>query len=258
MTSTSVLNWQMTGFFLVALTLLIFAMRLVAMWLAVGSSPDRWWVFWLLPSPNSLRRLRPAVDPWRLLLRTGLWFAAVCLGYRVFGWLVGAGRVRGLWVSYAALPILLSMMEFLSSLITALMLPSGELFPSVHGRPVLARGIADFWAHRWNLWFSDWFRSAVLTRLRRRPASALVLIFAISGAMHEWVINVPLYGLTGRARFGSMMIYFLLQAAGLLLERRFLKDRDGLKRAFAWLVIVAPAPLVMNEGLLRTLHLWPE
>ena len=46
--------------------------------------------------------------------------------------------------------------------------------------------------------------------------------------------------------------------AGILLERRFLKGRDRLRVAFAWLVILAPAPLIMNEGLLRTLHLWPE
>jgi len=122
----------------------------------------------------------------------------------------------------------------------------------------LARSIADFWGRRWNLWFSDWFRYAILTRLRRWPALALILIFAVSGVMHEWVINVPLYYLTGRALFGSMMVYFLLQAAGILLERRFLRHHERLRVGFAWLVILAPAPLIMNEGLLRTLHLWSE
>jgi hypothetical protein len=76
--------------------------------------------------------------------------------------------------------------------------------------------------------------------------------------MHEWVINVPLYYLTGAAWFGSMMIYFPLQAVGILVERRFLKRYAGLRVGFAWFVILAPAPLIMNEGLLRTLHLWPE
>jgi hypothetical protein len=76
--------------------------------------------------------------------------------------------------------------------------------------------------------------------------------------MHEWVLNVPLYCLTDRVMFGSMMVYFLLQAAGLLLERRFLKSCNRLKIGFVWIVVLAPAPLIMNEGLLRTLHLWPE
>jgi len=28
--------------------------------------------------------------------------------------------------------------------------------------------------------------------------------------------------------------------------------------AFVWLVVFVPCPLVLNEGLLHTLHLWPE
>jgi len=27
---------------------------------------------------------------------------------------------------------------------------------------------------------------------------------------------------------------------------------------FVWLVVLVPVPLVINEGLLRTLQLWPE
>ena len=136
------------------------------------------------------------------------------------------------------------MAEFFAAVITIVLLPSGQLLPPVHCRPWQARSIADFWGRRWNLWFSDWFRYALFTRLRGWPVGALILIFAISGVMHEWVINVPLYCLTGRALFGLMMVYFLLQAVGLLLERRFLKDRGVLRVGFAWLVILAPAPLV--------------
>jgi len=202
--------------------------------------------------------LQPVVEPWRVLFRMMLWFAAVLLSYWIYWWLVGVIHVRGPLLNYAALPILLVMAEFLAALLTVLWLPSGQLLPPIHCRPFLARSIADFWGRRWNLWFSDWFRYAILTRLRRWPALALILIFAVSGVMHEWVINVPLYYLTGRALFGSMMVYFLLQAAGILLERRFLRHHERLRVGFAWLVILAPAPLIMNEGLLRTLHLWSE
>jgi len=55
-----------------------------------------------------------------------------------------------------------------------------------------------------------------------------------------------------------MMVYFLLQAAGVMVERRFLKGNARAKTLFAWLVVFVPAPLVLNEGLLRTLHLWPH
>ena len=60
------------------------------------------------------------------------------------------------------------------------------------------------------------------------------------------------------ASLGSMMLYFLLQAVGILVERRWLKGRARLSVVFVWLVVFVPAPLVINEGLLRTLHLWPD
>jgi hypothetical protein len=44
-----------------------------------------------------------------------------------------------------------------------------------------------------------------------------------------------------------MTIYFALQAAGIAAERRWLR-RSIARRAFAWAVIVLPAPLVMNEA----------
>jgi hypothetical protein len=256
--SQSDLNWQMTGFFLLALALLGFVMKLVALLQSTTASDKRSWIFWLILSPNSLGRLRPVVEPWRVLFQTALWFVAVCLSYSVYGGLLGVVHVHGLFFSYAALPILVLMTQFLVSLATVLWLPSGRLLPSIHHRLWLTRSLADFWGRRWNLWFSDWFRYAIFRPLRRRPVLALILIFAISGVMHEWVINVPLYFLTGRTLFGSMIVYFLLQAAGILLEHRFLKGHDVLRVGFAWLVVIAPAPLIMNEGLLRTLHLWPE
>ncbi len=126
----------------------------------------------------------------------------------------------------------------------------------IHNRPWRARSVADFWGNRWNLWFSDWTRYAIFQPLGSRPVFALILAFAVSGLLHEWVINVPLYFVTGRALFGTMMLYFLLQGAGILVERHF-KRHSTSTVAFAWLVVFAPLPLVINEGLLRTLHLWP-
>lgn len=252
------LNWQMTGLFLLALFLLAFVMKLLALLLPVTVRQDRSLWFWLHLSPNSLRRLRPVTSPSPVVLRAVGWFGLLSLSYVIHHWLAGTFHIKGLLLSYTALPVLLFMSEFLAALLTVLWLPSGQLLPPLHCRPWQARSIADFWGRRWNLWFSDWFRYTLLSRLRRWPGGTLVLIFAISGLMHEWGVNVPLYYLTGRALFGSMLIYFLLQAVGLLWERRFLKDHERLKMGFAWLVIVAPTPFIMNEGLLRVLHLWPE
>ena len=57
------LNWQMTGFFLLALLLLAFVMKLVALLLPLTVSYDRSLWFWLHLSPNSLQRLRPVGEP---------------------------------------------------------------------------------------------------------------------------------------------------------------------------------------------------
>jgi len=256
--SRSELNWQMTGLFLLALAVLIFVMKLVTLLLSPAANRNWSWRFWLQPSPNSLERLSPANRPTRILFRTLWWLTLLVLSYWLYGKLVTVVPGHTLLLNYAALPILLSMSEFLATSQTLIWLPGGQLLPPVHNRPWLAHSLAEFWGQRWNLWFSDWFRSVILARLRRRPLLALILIFAISGVMHEWVINVPLYFLTGSVMFGSMMAYFLLQAIGILLERRFLRGYDRLRIAFAWLLVIVPAPLIMNEGLLRTLQLWPE
>src|SRR5258708_204929 len=250
-------NWQMTGVFLIGLAMIGVMMKLIALLLPATIEPDWPQVFWLLPSPASHRRLRPIVNVRAVLVRTSLLCGGLVLSYWIYGQLVEAVGIGSVLRSYCAAPALLLMSETLVALVTLLWLPSGQVLPSIHNRPWLARSIADFWGQRWNLWFSDWTRYAIFQRLRRRPVFALVLAFAVSGILHEWVVNVPLYFVTGRAPFGTMMLYFLVQAVGVLVERRF-KGRPILLASFAWLVIFAPAPLVLNEGLLLTLHLWPE
>lgn len=250
-------NWQMTVFYLLALAVIGFVMKLVASLLPATIPVERPRLFWLLLSPASLRRLQPIVTVRKVLLRAALLFGALVLSYWIFWWLVRAVHIRGIALSYCAAPVLLLMAETLVAFITVLWLPSGRLLPSIHNRPWLAQSVADFWGNRWNLWFSDWSRYAIFRPLRSRPVFALILVFAVSGLLHEWVINVPLYFVTGRVLFGTMMLYFLLQAVGVLVERRF-KKHPYCMVAFAWLVVFAPVPLVINEGVLRTMHLWPE
>ena len=79
--------------------------------------------------------------------------------------------------------------------------------------------------------------------------------FFTSGILHEWVINVPLYIVTGKKYFGLMTLYFLLQAVGILIEHQ---TRHRSVRIFlVWLFVFGAAPLMINEGMLRILHLWP-
>ena len=251
-------NWQMTVLYLLALAVMGFGMKLVAMLLPATTPADRRHVFWLLLSPTTLRRLRPTTAFLPFLFLTVLLCGALVLSYWIYGQLVQVMHLRGIFLGYCAAPILLLIAETLVAFVTMLWLPSGQELPAIHNRPWRARSIADFWGNRWNLWVSDWMRYAIFRRMRRRPVLALILAFAVSGLLHEWVINVPLYFVTGRVLFGWMTAYFLVQAAGILLERRFLRGHARAKVLFTWLVVLAPAPLVLNEGLLRTLHLWRQ
>jgi hypothetical protein len=255
-------NWHMTELFLLALALLLFLMNLIALLVNEpqyqGTQWDRKFSIWLLPAPHSLRRLQPVTSISSMLLRMARLLGAVVLSYWVYWKIVDAFHIRGIWLSYLAGPMLLLISELAVAVVRILWLPSGRLLPALHRQPWLARGVADFWGRRWNLWFSNWFRHVIFSPLRHRPLLALLLVFAVSGVMHEWVLNVPLFFATGRALFGTMMVYFLLQGVGVLLERRFFPRRSWTRILLAWMVVFVPAPLVLNEGLLRTLHLWPE
>jgi hypothetical protein len=146
------------------------------------------------------------------------------------------------------------MTEVFVAIVTILWLPSGRLLPVLHRNPFAARSLADFWGRRWNLWMSDWFRYVIFTRLRRRPMLAVWLVFFLSGLLHEYVLNLALWLVTGQKLFGTMMLYFLFQAAGVLMERRFTKGSV----LFTWVIVFVPVPLVFHESMLRTLHLWPN
>ena len=147
--------------------------------------------------------------------------------------------------------------EVLGSLVPFLTLPSGRLLPLPHGAtPLLAKSLSDFWGRRWNLWMSDWFRQVIFYPLQSRPVLALFLVFLTSGVLHELVINIPLYIVTGGKYFGWMTLYFLLQAVGILIERK--TRNHGVRIFLLWFFVFGAAPLMINEGMLRVLHLWPE
>jgi predicted DCC family thiol-disulfide oxidoreductase YuxK len=108
--------------------------------------------------------------------------------------------------------------------------------------PLRSRSLAEFWGRRWNTAFHE-----LATRFTFRPlrpivgaASATLLVFLVSGLIHEMVISLPAHG-----GYGLPTGYFVLQGLGIAGERTRLGRRVGLGRGWrGWLftVIVAAAP----------------
>lgn len=250
-------SWQVTALFFLTLLALCLAMKWMAFWGAAEVDKHWGWILSPFPSPITAKRGLPLSAGPRIVRRFFLALAVCICAYWSYWNPLQPARLPPVVLSYAGAIMLWIVSETLGSAVVFLGMPWGRLMPLPHGSaPPLAQGVSDFWSRRWNVWFSDWFRQIIFCPLRARPILALLLVFLASGVLHEWVINLPLYLVTGRNRFGSMIAYFLLQAVGILIERR--TRHRGVRRFLAWLFVFGASPLIVNEGLLRILHLWPE
>lgn len=106
--------------------------------------------------------------------------------------------------------------------------------------PWAAKTLGDFWGPRWNRAFSDWARIHVFRPLVRKfgVTNGTFAGFFASGVAHEMVISLPALG-----GFGLPTIYFLIQAAGLLVQRKFRPLRN---RFVTLAIVLVPAPFLFH------------
>ncbi len=127
----------------------------------------------------------------------------------------------------------------------------------IHHRPLLAKSLSEFWGRHWNLWIQDWLRDISCGVSGRRSERKLLIAFLASGAFHEVMCNLPYFVLYKRSYFGTMLGYFLIQGAGLWLDKKALKQRSPLlRRSFLWVWVIAPSPLFINVPLLTFFGLY--
>jgi len=108
--------------------------------------------------------------------------------------------------------------------------------------PLRSSSLAEFWGRRWNTAFHELAARFTFRPLRPivGPASATLLVFLVSGLIHELVISIP-----ARGGYGLPTGYFVLQGLAVAGERTRVGRRIGLGRAWrGWLftVVVAAAP----------------
>lgn len=130
---------------------------------------------------------------------------------------------------------------------------AGFAAPALMHAPIAARSLAEFWGERWNTAFAELARRFILRPLGRRwgvPAAGAV-VFLVSGVVHELAISLP-----ARGGWGGPTLYFLLQMAGLAVEKSRLGRALGLGRGlrgWSWTLLctAAPLPLLFHAPLLE-------
>lgn len=109
-------------------------------------------------------------------------------------------------------------------------------------RPASSHSLTEFWGRRWNLGFRQLSHDFVFRPLYSHvglPAATL-LVFLVSGLIHELVISVP-----ARGGYGLPTAYFVLQGLGVIFERSRTGRLLGLCRgvrgwAFTALITAGP------------------
>lgn len=249
-------GWQITGWYVLVLIPLFIGMKLL--YLRLYPSRDRRQLYSFLLAPSL------AGSSWqkRRRVERGDWLklSLKCVLLSFLFWLIVSVK-QGLpaelspWLQgYAAIVPFWLMLELLESLLQLVWLPSGRLVPALNNRVLLSASVADFWGRRWNRMFGDWLYGVCFRPFARTPLG-LSAAFAASALIHELLVSVPYLIVYEKSLFGLMSGYFVIQLAGILAERKFSFRSIMVGRVYCWVVVLGPAPLVLNQGTLRIFHL---
>lgn len=150
-----------------------------------------------------------------------------------------------------------------SDVLASIMRLIGFHVPRLFNAPLLSRSLNDFWTHRWNRPFVDMNRLLFRPLIGRRfgPQMTVVVLFLISGILHELALSFPAGG-----DWGGPLLYFALQGGLMIAERRFGVEKWGAwpSRIWTWFWLFAPLALLFHQAfrtalilpLIDGLHAW--
>lgn len=222
-----------------------------------ASNKAREWAYWFAwPGLDALAFLRSgsfgngAVAPvaareWLFgLLNTAV--GAVALGIAA-GPLAGGSTFVRAWVAMAGIVLLLHHGVF--KLLSCAWRSFGVDAAPLMRAPLLAENLTDFWGRRWNVAFRDFAYAFVYRPVAQSqgPVAATWMVFLFSGLIHDIAISLP-----ARGGYGWPTIYFLLQAAAIMVARSRVGKRLGLGggvmgRIWTAIVLILPAPILFHE-----------
>ena len=79
----------------------------------------------------------------------------------------------------------------------------------------------EFWGKRWNLIIHGLLKRGIFKPTLSHTSSKLVAVvvtFFVSGALHEWLLHVMSYGTSITPMYGNNTLFFLWNAAFVLIE----------------------------------------
>jgi alginate O-acetyltransferase complex protein AlgI len=254
-----------TYFWTWTLTALIFlSLKLVVLWRAGGESLRRlpasyllgFLFFWpgmrlrpfLIDADRIQRRCQPGklVTNGLLNMAAGLALIVAAVQFKLLL------RYELLTMAVGLTGIALVVLFGLFDLMTAFWQCRGVPVEKQWRLPIASRTVAEYWSHRWNRAFHDFAREQLFRPLDARFGStiALVLCFLFSGVLHDLAISLP-----ARGGYGLPTLYFLLQAVGIWIERRFLIravwTAAWIKRLWTAAVVLGPLGLLLHQPFLN-------
>lgn len=114
----------------------------------------------------------------------------------------------------------------------------------VMSNPLRSESLSRFWGQRWNVGFRQLGYDLVFGPLHGTLGVrfAGLLVFVVSGLIHDLVISVPACG-----GYGLPTAYFVLQGLGVAFERSSIGKRVGLRqgvRGWLYMATLTAAPVV--------------
>jgi hypothetical protein len=174
---------------------------------------------------NGQHDQKPRFGEW--LLATTRLFAGIALLSIATQAVLTAHTVANAWLGMFGITLILHFGSF--HLIALAWQRAGAPAKPLMQSPATATSLAAFWGVRWNTAFNKLVHDLAFRPVARRvgTAWATMVVFVISGVIHELAISFP-----ARGGYGFPFAYFILQGVGVLIERSTAGHALGLGRGW--------------------------
>ncbi len=164
--------------------------------------------------------------------------AGTTLIWLVVRQMVGAWPIAAGWVGMVGVILCLHFGTF--QLLALAWQRSGVNARPLMQEPWRSVSLAEFWGRRWNGGFHDLVNDLVFRPLAGRwgAVGAMLMVFLVSGLIHDLIISVP-----ARGGYGLPAAYFLIQGLAVVFERTPWARKLGLGRGWRgwWFTVICTA-----------------